>query len=146
MVTPVFPIRKVVGVILLGHIFNLSDERVVSNWRGNPYWQHFCGEVNFQHEPPFDPSELIKFRKQIGETGAEKLLKLSIDLFERKEIEEKAVLIDTTVQEKNITFPHRYQTTKENYREVQGNSSKRRDKITSELYNDTQTVDDRPTF
>jgi len=26
-------------------------------------------------------------------------------LFERKEIEEKAVLVDTTVQEKNITFP-----------------------------------------
>ena len=102
---PSIPIRKVVGVILLRRIFNLSDERVVSNWMENPYWQHFCGEVNFQHEPPFDPSELIKFRKRIGETGAEKLLKLSIALFERKEIEEKVVLIDTTVQEKDITFP-----------------------------------------
>ena len=102
---PSIPIRKVVGVILLRRMFNLSDESVVSNWRENPYWQHFCGEVNFQHEPPFDPTELIKFRKRIGESGAEKLLKLSIDLFERKEIEEKAVLIDTTVQEKNITFP-----------------------------------------
>ncbi len=102
---PSIPIRKVVGVILLRRMFNLSDESVVDKWRENPYWQYFCGEVNFQHEPPFDPTELIKFRKRIGESGTEKLLKLSIDLFDRKEVEEKVVLIDTTVQEKNITFP-----------------------------------------
>lgn len=102
---PSIPIRKVVGVILLRRMFNLSDESVVDKWRENPYWQYFCGEVNFQHEPPFDPTELIKFRKRVGESGAERLLKLSIDLFDRKEIEEKVVLIDTTVQEKNITFP-----------------------------------------
>jgi len=35
----------------------------------------------------------------------EKLLKLSISLFEKKEVEEKEVLIDTTVQDKNITYP-----------------------------------------
>ena len=102
---PGIPIRKIVGVILLRRMFNLSDESVVDKWRENPYWQYFCGEVNFQHKAPFDPTELIKFRKRIGESGAEKLLKLSIDLFERKEIEENVVLIDTTVQEKNITFP-----------------------------------------
>lgn len=102
---PSIPIRKVVGVLLLRRMFNLSDEGVVNNWRENPYWQYFCGEVNFQHEPPFDPTELIKFRKRIGESGAKKLVKLSIDLFDRKEVEEKVVLIDTTVQEKNITFP-----------------------------------------
>ncbi len=102
---PSIPIRKIVGVILLRRMFNLSDESVVDKWRENPYWQYFCGEVNFQHKAPFDPTELIKFRKRIGESGAEKLLKLSIDLFERKEIEENVVLIDSTVQEKNITFP-----------------------------------------
>lgn len=102
---PSIPIRKVVGVILLRRMFNLSDESVVDKWKENPYWQYLCGEVNFQHEPPFDPTELIKFRKRIGEAGAERLLKLSIDLFDRKEVEEKVVLIDTTVQEKNITFP-----------------------------------------
>ena len=32
-------------------------------------------------------------------------MKLSISLFEKKEVEEKEVLIDTTVQEKNITYP-----------------------------------------
>lgn len=92
-------------MILLRRMFNLSDESVVDKWKENPYWQYFCGEVNFQHEPPFDPTELIKFRKRIGAAGAEILLKLSIDLFNRKEVEEKVILIDTTVQEKNITYP-----------------------------------------
>ena len=102
---PSIPIRKIVGVILLKRVYNQSDESVVERWKENPYWQYFCGETYFQHEQPFDPTELIKFRQRIGEPGAEKILSLTIHLFEKKEIEEKEVLIDTTVQEKNITFP-----------------------------------------
>jgi IS5 family transposase len=99
------PIRKIVSLILLRRIFDLSDEQVVSRWKENPYWQYFSGETFFQHQEPIDPTELIKFRKRIGESGAERLLKVSIHLFEKEEIQEKEVLIDTTVQEKNITFP-----------------------------------------
>ena len=102
---PSIPLRKIVGVILLKRVYNQSDESVVERWSENPYWQYFCGETYFQHKQPFDPTELIKFRQRIGESGAEKILSLSIHLFEKKEIEEKEVLIDTTVQEKNITFP-----------------------------------------
>lgn len=102
---PSIPIRKVAGVLLLKRIFNESDESAIERWKENPYWQYFCGEVHFQHEPPFDPTELIKFRKRIGEEGAERILATSINLFEKKEIEEKAVLVDTTVQQKNITYP-----------------------------------------
>ena len=102
---PSIPIRKIVGVVLLKRMFNVSDESVVDRWRENPYWQHFCGEVNFQHHWPFDPTELIKFRQRMGERGMERILKISIDLFDRKEIHEKRVLVDTTVQEKNITYP-----------------------------------------
>ena len=47
----------------------------------------------------------MHFRKCIGEEGAHKILKLSISLFDSKEVNEKEILIDTTVQEKNITFP-----------------------------------------
>ena len=102
---PGIPIRTVAGMLLLKRIFNESDESVIDRWVENPYWQYFCGEVYFCHEPPFDRTELIKFRKRIGEEGAESLLKMSIDLFPRKEVQEKEVLIDTTVQEKNITYP-----------------------------------------
>ena len=43
-------------------------------------------------------------QKRIGKKGAESLLKLSVDLFHPK-IKEEEVVVDTTVQEKNITFP-----------------------------------------
>ena len=102
---PGVPIRTVAGMLLLRRMFNESDESVIERWVENPYWQYFCGEVYFRHEPPFDRTELIKFRKRIGEEGAEILLKMSIDLFPKKEVQEKEILIDTTVQEKNITYP-----------------------------------------
>ena len=99
------PVRKMVGSMILKQMYNLGDETFVARWIENPYWQYFCGETFFQYEKPFDPSEFVHFRKRIGEVGAEKILKLSIRLFDSKEVHEKEVLIDTTVQEKNITFP-----------------------------------------
>ncbi len=102
---PGVPIRTVAGILMLKRMFDESDESVIDRWVENPYWQYFCGETYFQHEPPFDRTELIKFRKRIGDEGAEILLKMSIHLFPKKEIQEKEVLLDTTVQEKNITYP-----------------------------------------
>ena len=94
---PSIPIRKIVVVLLLKTMFNHSNESVVDRWQENPYWQYFCGETFFQHEKPFDLTELIKFRKRIGQEGVEKLLKLSINLFSKNEVEETEVCIDTTV-------------------------------------------------
>ena len=102
---PSVPIRLITGVIMLRRMFNQSDESVLDRWVENPYWQYFCGETYFRHELPFDRTELIKFRLRIGEQGAELILKSSVDLFGAKAVQEKEVLIDTTVQEKNITFP-----------------------------------------
>lgn len=101
---PSVPLRKMIGLVLLKYMYNLSDESVVDRWIENPYWQYFTGETFFQTSKPMDPSEFVHFRKRIGEEGAEELLKLSIKLF-GKEAQEKEVLVDTTVQEKNITFP-----------------------------------------
>ena len=102
---PAVPVRKMVGCMLLKQMYNLSDEAFVDRWVENIYWQYFCGETYFQFKKPFDPSDFVHFRKRLGSDGAEKLLKLSVSLFEKKQVEEKEVLIDTTVQEKNITFP-----------------------------------------
>lgn len=102
---PSVPIRKIVGLLLLKQIYNLGDETVIERWIENPYWQYFCGEVNFQKNSPFDPSDFVHFRKRIGKHGAELLLKLSIQLHGIKSYQENEVLIDTTVQEKNITYP-----------------------------------------
>jgi len=102
---PGVPIRTIAGIILLRRMFDESDESVLDRWVENPYWQYFCGELYFQHEPPFDRTELIKFRRRIGEKGSEEILKMTVQLFPKKEVQEKEVLIDTTVQEKNITYP-----------------------------------------
>jgi IS5 family transposase len=88
-------------------MYNLGDETVVERYIENPYWQHFCGEVYFQYRLPFDPSDFVHFRHRIGKDGMEKIFKQSIDLFGEDMIkkEVKEVRIDTTVQEKNVTFP-----------------------------------------
>jgi transposase, IS5 family len=104
---PSIPIRKMVGLLLLKQMYNLGDETVVVRYLENPYWQHFCGEIYFQYNLPFDPSDFVHFRHRIGAEGMEKIFKQSIDLFGtdfiRKEVKE--VRVDTTVQEKNITYP-----------------------------------------
>ncbi len=67
--------------------------------------QYFCGKAFFQHRTPCDPSDLVHFRKHIGPKGVEKILKQSILLFQKKMIQEAEIIVDTTAQEKNITFP-----------------------------------------
>jgi IS5 family transposase len=99
---PAVPIRKMVGSMLL-KMYNLGDETLVARSIENSYWQYICGETYFQYEP-YDPSEFVHFHKRIGEEGAETILKSSISLFDSKEVNEKEVFIETTVQEKNITF------------------------------------------
>ncbi|AQQ08676.1 hypothetical protein L21SP3_00465 [Sedimentisphaera cyanobacteriorum] len=51
---PAKPIRLMVGLQYLKYTFNLSDEAIVAGWVENPYWQYFCGERYFQHEPPIE--------------------------------------------------------------------------------------------
>ena len=104
---PSVPIRTMVGMMLLKSIYNLSDEGVVARWMENPYMQYFTGEKVFQKRPPMNPIDMTKFRKRIGEKGAEKIFKLSlmVNAAEITDKEMKQVMIDSTVQEKNITFP-----------------------------------------
>ena len=59
---PATPPRLIAGLLYLQHTFARSDEELVWAWVENPYWQHFCGETYFQHEPPIDPSSLTRWR------------------------------------------------------------------------------------
>lgn len=101
---PSIPIRKIAGLLLLKEMFNQSDESVVERWIENPYWQYFTGEDFFQNKQPFDPSEFVHFRKRLKEKGLEFVLSQTVALHPEAK-NEKEVQIDTTVQEKNITFP-----------------------------------------
>jgi transposase, IS5 family len=51
---PGHPIGLMVGLQLLKHTCNVSDEEVVATWVENPYWQYFCGEQYFRHDLPID--------------------------------------------------------------------------------------------
>jgi transposase, IS5 family len=106
---PALSVRLMVGLHYLKALYDESDESVVSKWVENPYWQYFCGEVEFQHELPCHPTSLVKWRKRVGSDGMEQLLKhviktamqcLALPL---KDIAQ--VIVDTTVQEKAIAYP-----------------------------------------
>lgn len=101
---PAKPIRLMVGLCILKHLENLSDERVVQLWVRDPYCQAFCGEVEFQWKLPCDPTDLIYFRQRVGTAGIEKIFAASI-VIHGDNAKEDEVCIDTTVQEKAITFP-----------------------------------------
>lgn len=101
---PAKPVRLMVGLLLLKQMFNQGDETVVAAWVQNPYWQYFCGMSEFQWQMPCDPSDLVYFRRRIGGAGVQRLLKVSARLHGDK-AQESEVVVDTTVQEKNITHP-----------------------------------------
>jgi len=101
--------RLLVALHYLKYTFNLSDEDVVEAWVENPYWQHFSGRQYFEHDTPIDPTVMSRFRKRIGEAGAEELLKETIEAgLKMKAIKPhqlKRVNVDTTVQEKEVRYP-----------------------------------------
>ena len=98
------PIRMMVGLLILKHLRNISDESVVEQWSENMYFQYMCGEVRIAAGAPCEASELVYFRKRIGESGIELILKESIRI-NQDDAQDDDVMVDTTVQEKNITFP-----------------------------------------
>lgn len=101
---PAKPIRLMVGLNLLKHMFNLGDETVIKAWVENPYYQFFTGETVFQWKPPVAPSDMVYFRKRIGTEGLERILAATVQIHGESAKEEE-VIVDTTVQEKNITHP-----------------------------------------
>ena len=101
---PAKPIRLMVGLLILKQLENLSDENIVLQWKRNPYYQYFCGMNEYTPALPCDSTELVKFRQRIGTEGVEEIFTMSVSLH-GKASEEKQVIIDTTVQEKNVTYP-----------------------------------------
>ena len=106
---PAKPTRLMVGLHYLKHAFDLSDEEVVAQWIENPYWQCLCGEDYFQYEFPIDPSSMTRWRKRLKSEGLETLLAETIRTGLKTKVLKRTRLqrlnVDTTVQEKAITFP-----------------------------------------
>lgn len=106
---PAISTRLMIALHYFKYTFDLSDEDVLLGWVENPYWQYFSGMKYFEHKFPINPSSMTRWRKRIGEAGAEELLKQTIEaglkLKAIKTTQLKRVNVDTTVQEKDIRFP-----------------------------------------
>lgn len=101
---PAKPIRLMVSLLMLKHIRNISDESVVEQWFENIYYQYFSGEKSYACAAPCEASELVHFRNRIGEKGIELILQESIRI-NGKDGQQQDATTDSTVQEKNITYP-----------------------------------------
>lgn len=102
-------IRLMVGLQYLKYMYNESDEMIVQKFVENPYYQYFCGNEYFEHSLPIDSSSMTNFRKRIGKENIDEILKETVssakssDQLKAKDFEQ--LNVDTTVQEKAISFP-----------------------------------------
>ncbi|MDE7355733.1 MAG: transposase [Rikenellaceae bacterium] len=85
------PIRLMCGLLMLKILRKISDEVVVEQWSENAYFQYFCGMNEFVPAFPCNASELVHFRKRIGQEGldaiAEECARLTEE--EKRAAEEK---------------------------------------------------------
>lgn len=106
---PALPSRMVVGLLLLKQMNDLSDEEVCAKFIENPYFQYFCGNRYFEHKIDLTSESLTNWRKRLGNEIFDQILVETISLGLAEEVispkELSEVISDTTVQEKNITYP-----------------------------------------
>jgi IS5 family transposase len=106
---PPLPTRLMAGLAILKHLHDLSDEALCDRWLENPYFQLLCGEEFFQHRLPFERSSLTRWRQRMGPERLAALLQESLRVATRtgaaKPSDFTQVIVDTTVQEKAITYP-----------------------------------------
>ncbi len=106
---PPLPTRLMAGLAILKHTYDLSDEVLCERWVENPYYQFFCGEEFFQHRLVLDRSSLTRWRQRMGEEKLQALLQESLSVAAKTEAIKPSdlnrVIVDTTVQPKNVMFP-----------------------------------------
>jgi IS5 family transposase len=106
---PPLATRLMAGLAILKHTFDLSDEELCARWVENPYFQYLCGEEFFCHELPFDRSSMTRWRQRMGEDKIMALLQESLAVAVKtgamKPADTRRVIVDTTVQPKNVMFP-----------------------------------------
>ena len=106
---PPLPTRLMAGLAILKAMHDLSDEVLCARWPENPCYQYFCGEEFFRHRLPFDRSSLTRWRQRMGEDALVSLVQESLATALRtgaaKPADFRQVIVDTTVQPKNVMFP-----------------------------------------
>jgi transposase, IS5 family len=102
--------RVLLGVTMLQAMYNLSDAASSEELRENVYWQYFCGWEYLTKDTGVSEAGIRRFRNVIGEDGYNEILKEliriggTVGMLKKKDLE--SIIIDTTVQIKNIKHPH----------------------------------------
>lgn len=103
-------IRVLLGISMLQGMYNYSDCLTSETFEENVYWKYFCGYEYVDKEEKVSESVIRRFRQSLGEKGYNLILKelarvgLKIGAYKKKDL--ASVIVDTTVQIKNIKHPH----------------------------------------
>ena len=103
-------LRVMLGLSMLQAMFNFSDCLTSETFVENVYWQYFCGYEYVDTKLSISESAIRRFRQELGEEGHNLILKelvkvgLKVGAYKKKDLD--SVIIDTTVQIKNIKHPH----------------------------------------
>lgn len=101
VVAPAKPVRQVTSVMILEHMYGLSDEGVVMRWVENPYWQYFYGYDFLRWKFPIHPKTLTKWRKRVGVEGFENVFELLVNTEMRAGVMVPKMRTITSDQSKN---------------------------------------------
>ena len=102
--------RVMLALSMLQAMYNGSDSFTEEELKENIYWQYFCGYEYLQANLDVSEATIRRFRNDLGEEGYNEILKellrigLKVGALKKKDLE--SVIIDTTVQIKNIKHPH----------------------------------------
>jgi IS5 family transposase len=104
------PIRLMVGLHLLKHLYNTSDERAVEELRSNNYWMYFCDvlldEAKGKYVRHLSPASLCHFRQRLGPEGMARLEKVIRDqILHSGQTSPRVLVMDSTAMPKNIAYP-----------------------------------------
>jgi IS5 family transposase len=103
------PIRLLVGLHILKHKENMSDEKCADRVRSDLYWMYFCGvdseslKSRYHH---LNSATMTKFRKRIGSKGFSEVESIVREyLLKENHIDTRTMNTDSTCQPKNISYP-----------------------------------------
>lgn len=103
---PSKPSRLKVGLLILKHLYKLSDIDACDTLKENIYAQYLCNVSLEKGKQFIEPSSLTRFRKQIGIEGIKLIEEEAFNSLQRaKLLKGRKLVTDTTIVPSNIAYP-----------------------------------------
>lgn len=103
---PSKPSRLKVGLLILKHLYKVSDNDACNTLKENLYVQYLCNVSLEKGKQFINSSSLAKFRKQIGLEGIKVIEQEVFNSLQRANLlKGRKLILDTTVVPSNIAYP-----------------------------------------